>query len=581
MESFIEINTDHLKPPNVGDDLYSNRMTMAKMQSRNAEVTIFVQAYNRLEKTRRCVESVLRYTKGIDYELLLIDNGSTDGTLEYFKSVPWENKRILHVTTNVGSFTPYPYISMADIGEFLAGISNDLIVTEHWLDNLMRCIKSDPQIGLVNPISSNVSNLQEVTLNYSSFEEMQQKARKFNVSDPRKWQQRQRLITLGTLFRKEALLSLGWPYGDVGFFHDFSDDDLIFRLRRMGYKTVLAGDTWICHDHDFRRGENKNPVEFKRSLEIGRQNFRDKYFSVDAWDDVNNYYIPYLPHFPKPPAVKACTILGVDVRCGTPILDIKNWLRTYGIFHTKLSAFVQDAKYWMDLKTICEGTVVCDREEFLVDSFLSESFDYVVADQPLNRYHEPAKMIRDLFNLCKKGGYVVCKLTNSYSFREYLTLLGQKEVYNPAISYNITPERFQSALGQYGTVQTALPVGEGSNICNFKCRYCAQSLGREYLEREYTFPPENMPLEIMKLVVSQASEFPKRFKLVSMMGHGEPLCNTKLPEMVGMVKESGIAERVDIITNASLLTHEYSDRLLDAGLDVLRVSLQGIDSQAY
>lgn len=120
-----------------------------------------------------------------------------------------------------------------------------------------------------------------------------------------------------------------------------------------------------------------------------------------------------------------------------------------------------------------------------------------------------------------------------------------------------------------------------SNLCNFKCRYCAQSLGREALRREYDLPPQNMSLELMERVVRQAAEFPKPFKLVSMMGHGEPLCNPSLPQMIRLVKEAGIAERVDIITNASLLTPEYSDRLLEAGLDVLRVSLQGLSAEKY
>lgn len=120
-----------------------------------------------------------------------------------------------------------------------------------------------------------------------------------------------------------------------------------------------------------------------------------------------------------------------------------------------------------------------------------------------------------------------------------------------------------------------------SNLCNFRCRYCAQSLGGDVLRREYDLPPENMSLDVMELVVRQAAEFPGPFKLVSMMGHGEPLCNPALPEMIRMVKRAGIAKRVDIITNASLLTPEYSDRLLDAGLDVLRVSLQGLSSEKY
>ncbi len=120
-----------------------------------------------------------------------------------------------------------------------------------------------------------------------------------------------------------------------------------------------------------------------------------------------------------------------------------------------------------------------------------------------------------------------------------------------------------------------------SNICNFRCRYCAQSLGTEYLKKTYDFPQIMMDLSVMEKVVAQAKEFPEPLKLISFMGHGEPLCNRQLPEMIQMVKEAHITQRTDIITNASLLTPDYSRRLIDAGLDVLRVSLQGLSSKAY
>ena len=177
---------------------------------------------------------------------------------------------------------------------------------------------------------------------------------------------------------------------------------------------------------------------------------------MDAWDDVNNYYIPYLPHFPQPHISGIPQILGIDTRCGTPILDIKNWLRSFGLPDAVLSAFTQAPKYWQDLKTICKGPVVCDREEFLVDSFPAENFDYIVADRPINRYHEPSKMLRDLFSLCKKGGYLICKLTNAYSFKEYLYLLGQTDVYDPDFSLNIPVERFRLALQEWGEIQSLL-----------------------------------------------------------------------------------------------------------------------------
>lgn len=458
MEDFIELNTDQLEPPRVEGDLFANRAAVVEMQGQAAEVSIIIQAFNRLEKTRRCVESVLNYTKAVDYELILIDNGSTDGTLEYFKSVSHQKKRIIHITKNVGSAYPSTVLSLVDMGKFVCIVNNDLIVTNHWMENLLICMKSDPRIGMVNPVSNNVSNFQGVEFPYNSHEEMQRKAARFNQSDPRKWEDRLRLITLGTLYRKEALLAGGWPIFDVGFFHDFGDDDITFKIRRMGYRTVLAGDTWICHDHDFLHMDDEAFVNLEHSITIGRKNFADKYYGVDAWDDVGNAYVRFLPHFPAIKAAECVRILGVDVRCGTPILDVKNWLRKASIFNTVLSAFTQDPKYWLDLKTICDGPVVCDREEFLPDAYPREYFDCVIADRPLNRYHEPQKMMSDLFALCKSGGIVACKLKNTYSFQEYVHLLGYRDVYDNEFSYQLPVDAVKTALRKFGTVKATMTV---------------------------------------------------------------------------------------------------------------------------
>jgi cyclic pyranopterin phosphate synthase len=120
-----------------------------------------------------------------------------------------------------------------------------------------------------------------------------------------------------------------------------------------------------------------------------------------------------------------------------------------------------------------------------------------------------------------------------------------------------------------------------TNLCNFRCSYCAQSLGREKLIEKYNFFPESMSVETIQRAVEQAKGFPDKFKLVSFMGHGEPLVNQHLPEMISIVKSAGIANRIDVITNGSLLTKERSKKLIESGLDVIRISLQGISSTSY
>jgi radical SAM protein with 4Fe4S-binding SPASM domain len=120
------------------------------------------------------------------------------------------------------------------------------------------------------------------------------------------------------------------------------------------------------------------------------------------------------------------------------------------------------------------------------------------------------------------------------------------------------------------------------NACNFKCSYCAQSRGIEGLKEYNNFDlSERMTLETFKKIVEQSKKFDKPYKLLSFMGHGEPLLNKDLPEMIKLAKDNNIAQRIEIITNGSLLTPELSDAIVDAGVTNVRISLQGLSSEQY
>jgi GTP 3',8-cyclase len=120
-----------------------------------------------------------------------------------------------------------------------------------------------------------------------------------------------------------------------------------------------------------------------------------------------------------------------------------------------------------------------------------------------------------------------------------------------------------------------------TTYCNFKCNYCGHSLGFDKMKEKYGFEPQTMDFDVFKRVIGQASCFHDKFRLLSLTGQGEPLLNPYLPEMIAYAKKSGIAERIEIISNAALLTHEKADRLDEAGLDSIRISLQGLSSEKY
>lgn len=417
------VDTGRLTPPTASNDLYSSRKSVYdRLLSGMPEVTICVLAYNRLEKTRRCVESILKYTQGITYELLLVDNGSEDGTLAYFQSVECPNKKILHITKNLGALYATNLAMRSFSGRYFALVINDAIVTKNWLSNLLRCFESDPKIGMVTPGASNVSNLQEISLSFSSYDEMQRKAAAYNQSDPRKWEQRVRLVAIIYLMKREVVDLIGLD--DPGFFHDFEEDDLSVRVRRAGYKLMVCMDTFIHHDHDFRHGEEKDQAQFQASIEAGRKNFMDKYHGLDSWSDMSNYeaYLSIGAVLEK--QAVAPEILGVDVMCGMPILQIKNGLRRKGILEAGTTAFTTQAKYFCDLQTVCDH-VACDRIERLSDFLENRQFDYIVLGNAINTYGEIPRLLRFLLGALRPAGTLFLKLRNGLDIAAYLTMMGR------------------------------------------------------------------------------------------------------------------------------------------------------------
>lgn len=119
-----------------------------------------------------------------------------------------------------------------------------------------------------------------------------------------------------------------------------------------------------------------------------------------------------------------------------------------------------------------------------------------------------------------------------------------------------------------------------THFCNFRCNYCIQSSEQAFAGGK-PFQREHMSWDLFELLVQQLEDFPGEIKMVSCAGMGEPLLHPRIADMVRRFKESGKIKKVQIITNASLLTRELAHKLIDAGLDQLKVSLQGISTEMY
>ena len=111
---------------------------------------------------------------------------------------------------------------------------------------------------------------------------------------------------------------------------------------------------------------------------------------------------------------------------------------------------------------------------------------------------------------------------------------------------------------------------EPTNRCNLECRTC--------MRNEWTEPLGQMDRETFGYILESLRVFSPLPK-VFLGGLGEPLAHPEIVEMVAEVKKLGAA--VELITNGTLLTREMSRKLIETGLDMLWVSLDGATPESY
>jgi radical SAM protein with 4Fe4S-binding SPASM domain len=117
------------------------------------------------------------------------------------------------------------------------------------------------------------------------------------------------------------------------------------------------------------------------------------------------------------------------------------------------------------------------------------------------------------------------------------------------------------------------------SVCNFKCSFCFQADNKAM--KEAGLKRGMMPVALFKKIVDDLREFPHQFKKVKIGNHGEPTLHPNLPEMIAYVKQSGVAEIVELFTNGSKLSPELNRAMVAAGLDRINISLEGLTDERY
>ncbi|WP_295456443.1 radical SAM protein [uncultured Thiodictyon sp.] len=117
------------------------------------------------------------------------------------------------------------------------------------------------------------------------------------------------------------------------------------------------------------------------------------------------------------------------------------------------------------------------------------------------------------------------------------------------------------------------------NVCNFKCVFCPtsdrdllKSVGRKKGMMSFSFYQE---------IIDSLGAFDGKITVLSLHKDGEPLLNKNIADMVAYAKKAKVSSTVEITTNASRMFPDLSNKLIAAGLDSIRISIEHVSAEGY
>ncbi|HKQ04907.1 MAG TPA: glycosyltransferase [Blastocatellia bacterium] len=212
------------------------------------KASIIIVTFNNLALNRLCVESLYARTEWPNFEVIIIDNASSDGTPDYLREAERElpDLRVILNDENLGFAKANNQGLRRATGELLVLLNNDTVVTRGWMTAMIRHLYAERVIGLIGPVTNAISNEARIEVGYESIGEMPGWAARYVREHDNDTFAIPMLAMFCVAMRREVFDKVGLldeRFG-VGM---FEDDDYCRRLESAGYQLCCTRDSFIHH----------------------------------------------------------------------------------------------------------------------------------------------------------------------------------------------------------------------------------------------------------------------------------------------------------------------------------------------
>jgi len=206
------------------------------------KVSVIVLNFNGKEYLKNCFESLKNQTYP-NYEVIMVDNASTDESVEYVKKgFPWV--RVFQNKENLGFAGGNNAGIKQATGNLIALINNDAVADKKWLEELVKVITVSPKIGIVggkiyysDPPDRCWFAGGNFYLPFGRGAQIQEKKDRVKEVD---W-----ITGCAILFRGKVIEKIGLL--DSGYFIYFEDMDFCLQAKRSEYKIIYTPEAVVWH----------------------------------------------------------------------------------------------------------------------------------------------------------------------------------------------------------------------------------------------------------------------------------------------------------------------------------------------
>lgn len=253
------------------------------------DVSIIVVNYNTLEMTKNCIESVIRFTKRNTYEIILVDNHSTDGSVEFFAKYP--NIRFIPNGENYGFGKANNIGAREAQGKYLFLLNSDTVLFKDIISVFFDYSEANEQKRMACCGCSLLDGNMRPALSCGHFPSLMQEFssigfyRLYRKKYHSKW-------STAYLFEEHQPQEVDYIIGadwfvkrnifetlegfDEDYFMYYEEADLAYRMSRKGYYSVVLPETGIIHYGGVSTGNffsiNKFKLSFKSKCIYFRKN---------------------------------------------------------------------------------------------------------------------------------------------------------------------------------------------------------------------------------------------------------------------------------------------------------------------